>query len=125
MWAYLIKHGTTKEFSFYGGGFSMYCPGEVEAHLKKLREISRDGVDWKRTKEPHDDYQSEFTDTFSDAAYVKTFEGTLITKKGKKYNFGATWDEPKNVFVMFAELTNLEDFDEILKQKCLNKKEGK
>ena len=47
-------------------------------------------------------------------------EGTLVTLKGKKYDFGADWDTPRNAFEMFAELSEL-DFDGILKQKCLGK----
>lgn len=122
MWAYLIKHGTTMPFSYYGSGFTMYDPAEREKNLKKLREISRDGVDWKKTKEPRDGFESMFTDTFHEPANVTVLEGTLITLKGKKYDFGADWDTPRNAFEMFAELSEL-DFDGALKQKCLDKGE--
>ena len=120
MWAYLIKHGTTMPFSFYGSGYDMYELKDREKNLKKLREISRDGVDWDKTKEPRDGLESAFTDTFHDPANVTVLEGTLVTLKGKKYDFGADWTTPVNVFKMFAELSEL-DFDEALKQRCLGK----
>jgi len=120
-WAYLIKHGTTAKWSYYGGHFGDY--GDTDSKtLKALRDISRAGIDWEKTKEPTDGYESAFTDTFNDATNVITLEGTIFTKEGKKYHFATEWEEPRNVFAMFAEFGWL-DFDEILKEKCLNKKD--
>lgn len=122
MWAYLLKYGTTAEWSFYGGGYTVYEDSARAKDLKVLREISRDGVDWDKTQEPSDGYESSFTDTFHDAVNVITLEGTIVTNKGKKFKFGSEWEEPRNVFEMVAELSEL-DFDDILKQKCLDKRE--
>ena len=122
MWAYLLKHGTTAEFSFYGGGFDVYDTCQRDKDLKILREISRDGVDWKKTQEPRDGNEWAFTDTFHDSEMVATLEGTIVTNKGKKYDWATEWKNPRNVFHMFAELSEL-NFDADLKQRCIGKKE--
>jgi hypothetical protein len=122
MWAYLIKHGTTKPFSYYGSGYTMHEDHERNTHLDVLRKISREGVDWEKTREPRDGMESQFTDTFNEPDDVTVLAGTLVTKTGKKYHFGSNWDGPRNVFEMFAELSEL-DFDDALKQKCLGKSE--
>jgi hypothetical protein len=68
IWDFLLKHGYVH--SFYGGHDDREM-SQVQEHMKEC------SIDWKHTTDPKAGTVSEFTDTFSDAAQVERFFGTL------------------------------------------------
>ena len=94
LWKYMIEHGSTREWSFYGGCFGSYDDDQEGNTRKLLKEIRNHGIDWKKTKPVREDTESSFTDTFHDPEYVSVLKGTLYLNNGKKYTLGSTDDIP-------------------------------
>ena len=105
MWMYLLKHGQSNvEWSYYSSGYSSNKKGTQEA----LIELQKNGINWKKTKEPSDRRESVFNGTFAEEAeYTSVLEGALVPNEGKKYEFKCKFDEPENVFIIVAELINM------------------
>ena len=90
LWKYMIDKGSIREWNFYGSRFGDYHD-DAESDAKKVQQdITKHGIDWKKTQPVEEDMESSFTDTFNDPDYVSVLRGTLVLKNGKKYKFGST-----------------------------------
>lgn len=113
-WAYVIKYGCVyKEWDYYGGRYQP-DPGKTEACIK---EMLVNGIDWDKTQEPKDTYESEFQDTFSDSIMVDVMDGVLVLQNGSKYHWGSRFERPVNVFQVVAEFMKLGDVGTVAKEK--------
>ena len=110
LWKYMIEHGSTREWSFYGGHFGDYDDQEGDTK-KLLKEINKYGIDWKKTQPVREDTEAAFTDTFHDPEYVSVLTGTLYLKNGKKYRLGSTDDVPTILSSMQSYI--IDPFEEI------------
>jgi len=109
-WAYLIREGCVyKDFNYYSGTYEC-MPKKTRECLEDIREH---GINWAKSGEPSDGYQTEFVDTFSEPAHISTLEGTLVSNSGKKYKWGCLFNEPRNVFEIIAEFHKITSIDEI------------
>jgi hypothetical protein len=113
-WAYVIKHGyVAADWNYYGGRYEIKR-GETE---KCINEMLKNGIDWDKTKEPKDDHESEFTDTFHEPIYVDVMYGELVLQNGKTYKWGCKFERPGNVFQVVEEFMKLDSVGNVAKEK--------
>lgn len=113
-WIYLLKTGGIGEWSFYGSGFDI----DKKLTNKAYHDILDYGIDWKKTKEPTDDYESSFVGTECAAGHTKTMDGVLYTVNGNKYNFNCTF-ENEDIFEVIEWVHGIESIDQFIAEKLL------
>jgi len=114
-WMYLIRKGQPNtDWSPYGAGYKT----DPVARNLVLHDILNNGIDWKKTKEPHDSYNYEFVGTDVDGNDVKTMEGTLFTNNGNKYVFGCTF-QSSNIFKVMENISGLESVELLISEELM------
>ena len=114
-WMYLIREGQPNtDWSPYGAEYKV----DPVARNLVLHDILNDGIDWKKTKEPHDSYNYEFVGTDVDGDNVKTMEGTLYTNSGHKYDFGCTF-QSSDIFKVMEKVGCIDSVELLVSEELM------